>query len=213
MARLGVHLHREDFAGENGTFDPCWYMQFAADEIAILAASLGSTGLDAVAQALTFVMLLRPLPGTGPYRLVSEAADRVHLEAFAAYHGGVPRRGTSTSCRRRPAAPAWSPERSTSFRTPIWGPPSGATAAERDVRVAALPSLGYYSLLFNVRPGRLFADRALRRALQLCVDLPRDIDAATGGGGIAIYAPVLPGSWGDDPTSRGLRGTWQPPAG
>jgi len=49
-----------------------------------------------------------------------------------------------------------------------------------------------------VREGRLFADLALRRALQLCIDLPRDVDAATGGTGVPIYGPVLPGSWADD---------------
>jgi len=66
--------------------------------------------------------------------------------------------------------------------------------------VTTPPGLGYYNLTFNVRPGQLFADLALRRALQLCIDLPRNVDAATGGGGIAVYGPVLPGSWGDDPT-------------
>jgi len=50
-----------------------------------------------------------------------------------------------------------------------------------------------------VRPGRLFADIALRRALQLCIDIPRDVDAASGGTGIGVYGPVIPGSWADDP--------------
>ena len=67
------------------------------------------------------------------------------------------------------------------------------------MRVATPPTPGSVSLTFNVRPGQLFADPGLRQALQLCIDLPRDVDAATGGGGTAIYGPVLPGSWGDDP--------------
>jgi peptide/nickel transport system substrate-binding protein len=74
-----------------------------------------------------------------------------------------------------------------------------ATAASRGVRIATSTDVGFYALAFNVRPGRLFADVALRRALQLCVDLPRDVDAATAGTGTPVYGPVLPGSWADDP--------------
>lgn len=57
---------------------------------------------------------------------------------------------------------------------------------------------GFVSLTFNVRPGRLFADRALRQALQLCIDLPQDVDSAFGAQ--PVHGPVIPGSWADDPT-------------
>jgi len=199
MAKLGVHLYREDFVGENGAFDPCWYMQFAGDEIAIVAASLDATGLDAVAQALTLLIPLRPFPGTGPYRLVSETADRVHLEAFAAYRGGVPATRYLDFVPTQAGGSDLESGAVDLLQQADLGAAFRATAAARGVRVATPPSLGYYSLLFNVRPGRLFADPALRRALHLCIDLPRDVDAATGGSGVAIYGPVLPGSWGDDP--------------
>ncbi len=55
---------------------------------------------------------------------------------------------------------------------------------------------GVFGVSSTSEPGRLFAERALRQALQLCIDLPRDVDAATGGMETPIYGPVLPGSWG-----------------
>ncbi len=74
-----------------------------------------------------------------------------------------------------------------------------ATAEARGIHVLHLPGSRFAQLTFNVREGRLFSDVNLRRALQLCIDLPRDVDAATGGAGIPIYSSVMPGSWADDP--------------
>ena len=61
-----------------------------------------------------------------------------------------------------------------------------------------LPEPGYHALQYNVRPGRLFADAHLRQALQLCVDLPRVVDSATGGAGTPVYGPLMPGTWAYD---------------
>jgi peptide/nickel transport system substrate-binding protein len=68
------------------------------------------------------------------------------------------------------------------------------------VRIASAPQPGYMAVQINVRPGRLFVDVNLRRALQLCIDQPRDVDAATAGGVTPIYGPVMPGTWAYDPT-------------
>jgi peptide/nickel transport system substrate-binding protein len=75
-----------------------------------------------------------------------------------------------------------------------------ATAAANGVTIATPTQPGFYALVFNVRAGRLFADANLRKALQLCVDVPRDVDAATGGNGTLVYGPVTPGTWAYDPT-------------
>src|SRR5204862_6252984 len=58
---------------------------------------------------------------------------------------------------------------------------------------------GYVAIQFNLRPGRLFADPALREALDRCIDRPAAVEAATGGLGTAIASDVAPSSWAFDP--------------
>jgi len=200
LARLGARLWREDYRTTTGELDPCAYLAVAADELRRVASALGREGLEAVMQALVYFSTFQPLSGTGPYRYVSQDANRVHLEAFAGYHGGVaatryvdfvPAKGDGSDVAAGTVDVSENAGLDTAYR---------AAAAAHGVQVATMqvPIPNY--LTFNVRPGRLFADVNLRRALQLCIDLPRDVDAATGGSAIPVYSPVWPvGSWADDP--------------
>jgi len=202
LAKLGAQLYREDFPGPNGQFDPCRYMAHASAEISIVAAALGATGLDAVAKAFVFFAAYRPPVGAGPYRLVSQTADRVHLEAWPGYHGGV----AATQYLDFVTTTADGSGLESGSLDIFQDGPVPPTSSR--VRVATVPTTGFSTLFINVRTGRLFADLALRRALQLCIDLPRDVDASTDGRFMPIYSPVLPGSWADDPaipkTSRDI---------
>jgi ABC-type transport system substrate-binding protein len=202
LARIGVPLYREDFA-RNGTFDACGWVGEASWLIRMAAASLATTGLASVAAAYVDLSVdWRPI-GTGPYRFVSEDANDIRVEAWPGYHGGmaatrfidfVPAKGDGSDLVAG-GIDIYQPGRLASL-----GPAFQATAASRGLRVATLLETGYRALEYNVRPGRLFADLNLRRALQLCIDLPRDVDAATGGTGTPTYGPVIPGTWAEDHT-------------
>jgi len=192
FAKLGAHLYREDYPDANGAFDPCRYMRLASAEIATVAAALGDTGPQAVADAFMFFAAFRPPVGTGPYRYVSQTADRIHLEAWPGYHGGLAATEYLDFVKGGAESDLTGGLVDILQNGPLATPTSG-------VRVATIPTTGFDTLFINVRPGRAFADVALRKALRLCIDLPRDVDAATGGTGIPIYSPVLPGSWADDP--------------
>jgi ABC-type transport system substrate-binding protein len=200
LRQIGVRLYREDFLSATGTFDSCAYMGIASGFIRQAGVAVGLTGLDAVAAAMQLLSIdWRPI-GTGPYRIVSEDADGIHLEAWPGYHGG---RAATRFIDFVPTNPDGSDLLNGTvdiFQLADLGAAYNATAALHGVRVAALPDMGFYALTFNVRPGRLFAARDLRLALQLCVDLERDVDAASGGTGSPVYGGVLPGSWADDPT-------------
>jgi ABC-type transport system substrate-binding protein len=198
LQRIGVHLYREDFT-RSGAFDPCSYIQAASGYIRAAAIALGSTGLDAVAAAYQLLSTDERPIGAGPYEFVSEDAGRVHLEAFPGYHGGlaatrfldfVPTKGDGSDV---------ADGKVDVFQGANLGPAYQATAASRGVRVATPPTGTYEALEFNLRPGHLFADLNLRKALQLCIDLPRDVAAATGGAATPVYGPILPGTWAEDP--------------
>ncbi len=201
LTRIGVKLYREDFArGATGTFDSCAYMQTASGFLRQTGVALGATGLDAVAAAFQLLSSdWRPI-GTGPYRLVSEDADGIHLEAWPGYHGGA---AATRFIDFVPSSPDGSDVTKGTvdiFQIAWLGPGYAATASSRGVRIATphLPQI--FDLTFNVRPGRMFADRALRRALQLCIDLPRNVDAAAPGDSAVLNSPVLPGTWAADPS-------------
>jgi ABC-type transport system substrate-binding protein len=205
LAKVGVRVYREDFS-RGGTFDACAYLVAASSLIRDgLAVTLGSTGLDAVAAAYSSLSLSWQPIGTGPYRFVSEDANGIHLEAWPGYHGGVaatrhldfvPAKGDGSDV----VDGAVHIYQANAFTESVrLGAAFRATAASHGVSLATMRQTGFYALMFNVRPGRLFADLNLRKALQLCIDLPRDVDAATGGNGTAVYGPVTPGTWAYDP--------------
>ena len=213
--KLGYPVYHEDLLKENGEFDACaslgWgvlNLMTATDTGGSIGYALGQTGIDRVAGIVGQMAWGRPdiFVGTGPYRYVSQDANSVHFEAWPGYHGGVAATRYVDFVRAAGRTP-WSQGDGSDLDAgtvdilpgAYLGTAYQATAAAKGVHVVTPPTGGYSVLTFNVRPGRLFADRALRRALQLCIDLPRDVDAATGGRGTPIYGPVLPGSWGDDP--------------
>jgi len=216
--RLGSrNSYHEDFVPANGTFDACLYLRNFLDNFVdpsvasgglSIGYPLGQTGIDRVAGILGVMSMARPdiFVGTGPYRCVSQDADRVHFEAFPGYHGGMAATRYVDFVRSRGdgsdlVAGAVDIVVDTSFGPDTsLGTAFEATAAAHGVRVIHPPAPAFYVLHFNVRKGRLFSDVNLRKALQLCIDLPRDVDAVTGGTGIPVYSPVMPGTWGYDPT-------------
>ena len=200
VAQIGFPLYREDFSHNTGTFDECGYVRTGGSIVRQAAVAMGLTGLDAVAASYQLLSTSwRPI-GTGPYRFVSEDADRVHLEAWPGYHGGLAATRYVDFVPTRPDGSDLIAGTVDVYQSPFLGADYQASAAARGVVVATPPQGGHYDLMFNVRPGRIFADRALRKALQLCIDVPRVVDAATGGGGTLIYGPVTPWTWAFDPS-------------
>jgi ABC-type transport system substrate-binding protein len=215
---VGFPVHHEDFLKENGEFDACLGLAMAAGNldpsIAYGGGSVGyaltQAGIDRVAAVLGVMLMGRPdiFVGTGPYRYVSQDANGVHFEAFPGYHGGMPATKYVDFVRAKADGSDVVAGTVDILSGAFPGVPFGrlslgaafeATAEAHGIHVLHLSGSNYAQLTFNVREGRLFADVDLRRALQLCIDLPRDVDAATGGTGIPIYSPLMPGSWGDDP--------------
>lgn len=200
LRQIGIAVYREDFSDAGtGNLDACAYMAVAGGFIRQAALALSMTGLHAVAAAWQLLSIDWHPIGAGPYRFVSEDADGIHLEAWSGYHGG-------------PAATRFLDFVATSadgagveggsvdiLQQVSLEPGYAATAPSRGIRVLTPPYVGYIGLHFNVRPGRLFADRALRLALQQCISLVRDVDAATAGNGSPIYSPFLRGSWAYEP--------------
>jgi len=212
--KLGFPLYHEDALDESGTFDACRWLDYAAldhldnsDHFSI-GFPLTQAGIDRVAGIVAVMAMGRPdlFVGTGPYRYVSQDAEAVHFEAFPGYHGGVAATRYIDFVRSADVGPHARGDGSDLAAGAVdivqnarLGTGFEETAAAHGVRVIRPPVPNFLILTFNVREGRIFSDVNLRRALQLCIDLPRNVDAVTSGAGIPIYSPVLPGTWAYDP--------------
>lgn len=197
-------LPRDLFHRADGTFDVCMYAEWNAVFLSNIARSLGAQGLDAVALAYQTLSFNRAPLGTGPWKFVRvQDGNRAIFEVNEAYHLGRPATSRiEVWAMRDPQAavdamrngeldwltlPQLYPEMYDQLRT------------EPDVQFISFPTPGYYLLAYNLRDGMLFADRNLRAAVELCIDKPATVDAATDGRGDAIYSPIEPASWAYQP--------------
>lgn len=197
-------LPRDEFNQADGSFDVCMYAESTAILLRDLAASLEASGLDAIALAYRALSFNRAPIGTGPWRFAGvTGGDRASFEAFEGYHRGAPAtpRIEVRVIRGIPVL------REQLLNGELdWAPIPGILpelyAEFRDkpeLQFTVFPDFVYLMLAFNLREGMLFADPALRRALELCVDKPQTVDAATVGTGDVIYSPIEPASWAYQP--------------
>ena len=186
---------RSDY-GVGTAFDACEYAAFLSSSLARLAVALQSEGTDAIAAGYPLLGQDLRAVGTGPFRLVSATREGAVLEAYDGYHFGRPAADSVqllvTEDTRQTAEQMVRGEGDVLDLDPD----SYATLRdEQGVRIINRMDLGYFALLYNMRPGRLFEQRELRQALQLCVDKASIVDAATSGEGIPLDSPVPPVSW------------------
>ena len=209
LTRAGLDLpSRDAFTNDTGQVDEAAYANELLDRVASLGQVLSRSGTDRLAAALPLLDLsARPL-GSGAYRIsrldpgVSVELEAVpdHLPAAAT----IPR--VSLKVIADPAVAAtrllsgdvdWVLQTDQEQAATIDAAP-GVRAGLR-----ALP--GQWTLLFNTRRGRLYADTSVRRAFAACVDRGALIAQVGSGEAIAATTPLAPDSWGMDPVPEAAR--------
>ena len=188
----------ERFAGGDGAIDTEGHAAASLVAVADLAGVLSSQGIDALAAVVPLVDVLRRPIGGGPFRLASYEAG-TSLELLR-HEGHVPEPASLERIRlvvlRDPAVAA------TALRagdvdwvlrlTPQQV--TGLTTAPT-IRVAAHPEPLVWSIIFNVRPGRVYADAVTRQAFTLCIDRRAAAAAMAGAHPLLAVAETVEGSW------------------
>ena len=200
LASAGVEpLPAHQFHGPDGSIDHCMQAQWTAILLRAIGASLGATGLAAIAAAYQALSFNRAPIGTGPYRFLGADGPRALFEAFDGYHHGRPAtRQIDLRIHRDPVegVEAMRTGELHWFPIPLFAPELRFQLDDLpNVRIATFAERAYVMLAYNLRDGMLFADRDLRRAVELCIDKPATVDAATDGGGEVLYGPISPISW------------------
>jgi ABC-type transport system substrate-binding protein len=181
--------------------DDCAYADYLAASLEQAGRSLRAEGIDAVAAAYPILAFnsFADLPiGAGPWRVGAlDPEQGLVLERNDAYHHGAPVTGEIRIQVMQD---------SEEIRTSLvegrldWVPGEGrpgqfaALRGEDSLKLTEYPAFVYFALQYNLRPGRLFSDRNLRQAVELCIDKERIVEAALPGS-TTIYSPIPPASW------------------
>jgi len=210
LARAGVELPVEAVFsyGPDGAFQSCDYARrVVATDLRVAASSLARKGFDAVAAAYPLLPhRIHPI-GAGSWMLdeaTSVLGQRIVLveTPFADPKPETRRIDFQIFPTRRDAVQAFAAGRLDWLPVPSKDDESqGGAEIYRELR--DLPNVEFAEhgegaiegLYFNVRPGRLFRDVNLRRALEVCIDKPAIVDAATDGQGVRAYGTIGDGLW------------------
>jgi ABC-type transport system substrate-binding protein len=207
LTQAGVELPRRDDHTFDGAFDPCSYGVVLSTSLGGVATSLEAEGLDAVAAVYSLLPFNRAPIGTGPYFVEEfDVGQSLVLRAHPDYHGGAPATPTMnfviiTDLVAAASALAAGQVDYVEEMTP------DAYEAVRDdaeVKIAEYPGFLHLELQFNVREDRIFGDVNLRKAMQLCIDKPATVDAATNGTALPTESETPPASWAFNPDIAGV---------
>lgn len=221
LRRAGVTLpYRGAFTDGTGGVDAEAYAAALLRQAQLLAATLSSSGTERTAAAFPLLDFGRRPVGTGAFRLrryrPGEAIDLVRVDdaraagspvaAVAAVHVTVIADPRIAATALQTGAVDWLPSVSPEQVAEL--------SADPALRIEGHPGPSIRMIVFNTRPGRVYADVVARRAFAMCIDRERAVRLATGGGGLVAWTPITPGTWaspedlpqppGDASGARGL---------
>jgi ABC-type transport system substrate-binding protein len=182
----------------DGVLDTATYGGELVNRVKAIAETFTGTASDALAAAYPYLdFQLNPV-GTGPFKFVTyRTGESIELEAFPDYFNGAPQisRVFIPIIKDDLAGGQALVAGQVDYKYSLEGSTYNQIQTDPNLQFVEYPDFGYFDLQFNLREGRLFADRNLRQALSMCFDKPATVEAATEGQGVAIYSDIPPASW------------------
>lgn len=163
-----------------------------------LNKTLTAADTDKIAAAFRLLDFQRNPVGTGPYKFAGyNAGQDVQLAKNPDYHSVTvgPENVFIPIIKDAPTASAALQKGDINWQTEVTSDALSTLKADSNLKLSEFPDFGYYYIGFNLREGRLYADKALRQAFSMCIDHKQTVNVATDGNGIPAKANVPPASW------------------
>lgn len=188
----------ERFTGADGVVDAEAHGAALLGAVSSLVRTLRADGVDGLAAGAALLDATRTSLGGGPFRLDHYAPGETMALARHAEHLPAPASLTSIIFRvLRDRAGAATALRAGDVD---WVVDLGAgeytgLADAQGIAARPRPAPVSRSIIFNVRPSRIYAQPELRRAFSLCLDRERLVSEVTGGTATPARAEMAAGSW------------------
>jgi ABC-type transport system substrate-binding protein len=198
ITRGGQQLPDKAAYTADGVLDVNTYAGELVARVKAIDATFTADEYDAVAAAYPYLdFQLNPV-GTGPFKFVNfRTGESIELEANADYFKGAPQisRVFIPIIKEDLAGGQALAAGQVDWKYSLEGSTFNQIQNDPNLQFVEYPDFGYFDLQFNLREGRLFADRNLRQAVSMCFDKPATVEAATEGQGVAIFSDIPPASW------------------
>lgn len=191
-----------NFAAEDGSLDVNAYVEALEAELQNLSLVLSSTEIDQIAAAYPLLSTSRAPVGSGPFYVTEfRPGQDITAKRNDLYHWGPPAFDTlyMPIIKDDVAASSALAGGDIDWKYSLTADGYAQLADAAGLKFARYPDFGYFALMFNLRPERLFAEKSVRQALASCIDKEATVLAATDGQGVPIYADIPPASWAYNP--------------
>jgi ABC-type transport system substrate-binding protein len=198
LTSAGVTLPDKNAYQADGQLDASAYGQALIDQLNDLNATLAAGATDKIAAAFRLLDFQRNPIGTGPYKFSKYLAGQsVELAKNENYHSVEvgPANVFIPIIKDAATASAALQQGEINWQTEVTSDALATLKGDATLALSEFPDFGYYYIGFNLKEGRLYADKALREAFAMCIDHDQTVSVATEGNGIPVYANVPPASW------------------
>ena len=198
LGQAGVTLPDKNAYLADGQLDPSAYGQALIDQLNDLNTTLAAGATDKIAAAFRLLDFQRNPIGTGPYKFGKYLAGQsVELAKNENYHSVDvgPANVFIPIIKDAATASAALQQGEINWQTEVTSDALATLKGDATLALSEFPDFGYYYIGFNLKEGKLYADKALREAFAMCIDHDQTVSVATEGNGIPIYANVPPASW------------------
>jgi ABC-type transport system substrate-binding protein len=198
LTSAGVTLPDKNAYQLNGQFQAVAYGSYLAGQLTDLAATLTAADTDKIAAAFRLLDFQRNPVGTGAYKFAKyTAGTSVELDANTDYYALKvgPAHVFAPIIKDAATASASLQKGEINWETEVTSDALAVLKGDSGLALSEFPDFGYYYIGFNLRPGKLYADLALRQAFSMCIDHDLTVKTATDGNGIPVYADIPPASW------------------
>lgn len=198
LTSAGLTLPDQAAYQAEGALDANAYGQAMIDQLNDLNKTLTAGATDKIAAAFRLLDFQRNPVGTGPYKMGKyNAGQDVTLVRNDAYHAHQvgPANVFIPIIKDAATASAALQKGDINWQTEVTSDALATLKGDATLALSEFPDFGYYFIAFNLKEGKLYADKALREAFSMCIDHDQTISVATEGNGIPVYANVPPASW------------------